>query len=193
MNVSREDLFNVDDARALSLHLAGVNTTFELESSAPYVQFKSRVTPTPATAVQSERPVENRTKQSDWEQPAEPFNTWDAMLKWCMDVTSSKSCFVVDPQGFILMRQGEESVDDGFEGAGANVQLALDQLKQMELNSGEVQAMELTYRQQGMLVIRAQDAQSDYYTLCFIGFTAITDGQKKMMLNQIQTSILQLT
>lgn len=195
MNVSKESLFSVDDAKALSLHLCGDKPATGTDSGAPYIQFRSRVRPTPA-AVQSvplEKTAEVKAKPQVLEQPAEPFRSWEPMLKWCMEVTRSKSCFVVDPQGFILMREGEEAVDDGFEGAGASVQMALDQLKQMALDSGEVQAMELTYRRQGMLVLRAQDADNDFYTLCFFGFTDITDGQKKVLLNQLQTSILLLT
>ena len=191
MNVSKEVLYNIDDAKALSMHLSGAKPKTDVERVSPYIQFSSGVTVATGKTPVS-RPPQRSVSEPPPVQPSEPFSTWESMLKWCIEVTQSKSCFVVDPQGFILMREGEEFTDDGFEGAGANLKLAIEQLGRMELDSGEVQIMDFTYQKKNMLVVQVPDADVDIYTLCFIGASGITKVQKQVLFQQIQQSLLKL-
>ena len=192
MNGSKEDLYSVTDARALSLHLSGARKIIDEEKTTPYIRFSSGIqTPTAVAPVPKAADISPPAQTLTL--PSEPFRTWEAMLKWCVEVTESKSCFVVDPQGFILMSEGEHPPDDGYEGAGANLKLAIDQMRLMGMDKGEIQSLDVMYPETGMFVIQAQDAENDFFTLCFFGSRAMADAQKKVVFEQIQRSVLQLT
>ena len=192
MNESKEGLYNINDAKALSLYLSGSKKLTDVESTSPYLQFtlgtqvKPKAVQTPGTDAES---AEAKAPAI----PGKPFDSWEEMIAWCFDITKSHSCFVVDPQGFILMREGKEFPEDGFEGAGANLQLAVDQLRLMELDENEINVLDLKYPDKTVFIVRAQDKDNDYFTLCFIGDTAVSDVQKKILFQQIQRSVIRMT
>lgn len=193
MNVSRESLYSINDAKALSQHLSGTRKFLEDETASPYVRFSSGTESRPRAAR-----VETAVEAAPAEPPpptapSEPFSSWEAMLKWCIEMTGARSCFVVDSQGFILMSEGEELPEDGYEGTGANLKLALDQLRLMDLNQGEIQLIDLMYSNIGVLAIQALDSDNDFFTLCFIGAGAISKSLKAVLFEQIQKSVLHLT
>jgi hypothetical protein len=193
MNVFKENLYSISDAKALSLHLSGTKRFLDDTTALSYIPFSSGTDSRTdvarveriAEAVPSGRPAPVA--------PSEPFNSWESMLKWCLEITQAKSCFVVDSQGFILMSEGEEPSEDGYEGTGANLKLALDQLRLMELNHGEIQLVDLMYSNIGVLAIQALDSDNDFFTLCFLGSESIDKSHKSVLFEQIQKSVLKLT
>ncbi len=193
MNVFKENLYSISDAKALSLHLSGTKRFLDDTTALSYIPFSSGTDSRTdvarveriAEAVPSERPAPVA--------PSEPFNSWESMLKWCLEITQAKSCFVVDSQGFILMSEGEEPPEDGYEGTGANLKLALDQLRLMDLNHGEIQLIDLMYSNIDVLAIQALDSDNDFFTLCFLGSESIDKSHKSVLFEQIQKSVLKLT
>ena len=192
MNGPKDNLYSIEDAKALSLRLSGAGTYSDKADAPSYIRF-SAGTPAHARVAPPERTRESIVPDHAPPLPAEPFKTWEDMLKWCSEVTRAKSSFVVDPQGFILMREGEDSTEDGFEGAGANLQLATTHLREMSLDSGDVQMMDITCAGKGILVVQVFDASKDIFTLCFVGYSSVTRAQKKRLYEQIQQSVLKMT
>lgn len=197
MNESKDGLYSIDDAKMLSMRLSGTSKPAASDSESPYIRFSSGATAARRVASVAP-PVSKETASPARPQPAvtqpeDPFDNWEAMTKWCMTTAQAKACFVVDPQGFILMREGGEAPEDGYEGAGANLLSAMDQLRHMELDSDDIHVMELTYRRKDALVIRARDTDNDFFTVCLIDCTGVTEAHKKALYQQIQKNLLLLT
>ncbi|MBN2528220.1 MAG: hypothetical protein JXR76_17640 [Deltaproteobacteria bacterium] len=193
MNESKDGLYNVNDAKVLSMRLSGARKPTDSERESPYIRFASGTTAAPRVVPMEQKASDVTVPKPTITQPEDPFENWEAMTKWCMETAKAKACFVVDPQGFILMREGGEAPEDGYEGAGANLLSAMDQLRHMELDSDDIQVMELTYRRKGVLVIRARDTDNDFFTLCLIDSSGVTEAHKKMIYQQIQKNLLLLT
>ena len=191
MNGPKDNLYSIDDAKVLSLRLSGAGQSSEAADSSPYIRFSSG-TSARAKVATVEKVRESITPEHSTVRPSEPFTTWEAMLKWCSEITRAKSCFVVDPQGFILMREGDDLTDDGFEGAGAHLQLATTHLREMGLDGGDIQVMDIACEKKGMLVVQVPDASDDVFTLCFVGYASVTRTQKKLLHQQIQQSVLKM-
>lgn len=193
MSVSKESLYDTEGAIALSLQLTGASQPTGRDDPSPYIRFSSgtRSGPQPVVQRQSRPAPPSPPSEDAITLPETPFESWEESLQWVREVSKAKAAFVVDSQGFVLLRQGEEQPEDGYEGVGANLGLAVDQLNQMEIEDGDIQMADLTYQSQSMLVIRVKDKEDDYFTLGVVDADNLTGENKKQIYRQIRRSISQ--
>jgi hypothetical protein len=197
MSELKESLYDTTDAIALSLQLssAGTGATSEVyqNDSIPYIRFSAgpRVAP-PVPRPTPKPPAEATKAEPEISLPSEPFENGDEMLKWCIDAAGATHGFVIDSQGFVILREGEELTDDGYDGAGATLGLVVDQLNQLEIDGGEIQVADLIFQNRFMLVVHAKDKDNDVYNMGIIGSSPITTNQIKVIYQQVRRSLLQV-
>ena len=193
MSASKESLYDTQEAIALSLQLTGASQPASRSETSPYIRFSAgpRSRPEPSSVQRPSRPAPPPATGPSFELPAAPFESWEDTLKWIREVSEAKGVFVVDSQGFVLLREGDDQPDDGYEGAGANLGLAVDQLNQMEVEGGEIKMADLTYQNQSMLVIRVQDKDDDYFTLGVVDAENLSVENKEQIYKQVKRSLAQ--
>ncbi len=90
------------------------------------------------------------------------------------------------------MRDGEDLPEDGYEGVGANLGIAVDQLNQMEMDSGDIQVADLMYQNRTLLVIRVKDKDGDFFTLGMVDADRVSPENKKQIYRQVRRSLAQM-
>lgn len=100
---------DLERARTLSRRLSG-----ESDAPAPsapptrFVRFSNRLPPRAARAADA-APAPSPVPAAPKPLPPAPasFESWDALLGWCLEVTRAKAAFVVDPEGFVIAHRGD--------------------------------------------------------------------------------------
>lgn len=195
MNELKESLYDTSEAIALSLHLsgAGADIHHEQAENLPYVQFAVG----PKHVPPASRPIPQPSKvQANAEPgislPTKPFENGKEMLKWCIEAVSATYGFVIDAQGFVILREGEGLTDDGCEGAGGTCAMVVDQLNQMDIDAGKVQVANVIFQNRFMLIVHAKDKDGDIYNMGIVGPSLITTNQVKTIYQQVRKSLLQV-
>jgi hypothetical protein len=195
MNVSKERLYDTEEAMTLSHQLTTGTTPHEKgDTTSPYIRFSSGSRTRPEPRARQSVPAPSAATEAEVviELPEDPFGSWEEMLKWSREVAGATSCFVVDSQGFVLMRNGEDLPEDGYEGVGANLGIAVDQLNQMEMDSGDIQVADLMYQNRTLLVIRVKDKDGDFFTLGMMDADRVSPENKKQIYRQVRRSLAQM-
>ncbi|HPA52140.1 MAG TPA: hypothetical protein PLP50_11115 [Thermoanaerobaculia bacterium] len=161
---------NVDVAAAISRSLAarrpGAPTGDEPREL--YVRFE-RVVPAEAS---SPRP------------PAAEIGTWEAFLAWSLELTRAHAGFVVDSQGFVIASRGN-TPKDGFEGIGAELCYAMDQLRRINPTGGELRLLELQFDANRLIGLRADAGAMGTILVGFQGTRSIGDDTRDTLLRQL--------
>ena len=192
MSDPRDSLYDTGDAIALSLHLTGGAPLAQTEETAPYIRFSAGPRAMPAVPRPSPKPDEESHQEPDIALPAEPFETGEEMLKWCLATAQATIGFVTDIQGFVIIRDGAEIPDEAYDGAAANMGLVVNQLNQMEIDKGDIQVADLIYQNGFMLIICVKDKDGDTYNIGMVGESPITTGKKKVIYQQVRKSMMQI-
>ena len=191
MSDLKDSLYDTDDAIALSLQLTGKQTAGETEHT-PYIRFSAG--PRVMTPAQKSAPVavEQKPPEPEVTLPDTPFETGEELLKWCIETAEATAGFITDGQGFVIMKEGSVMPDDGYDGAGANMGMVVDQLNRMELDKGDIQLADLIYQDGFMLIISAKDKESDIYNIGIVGATPMKMRKKKAIYQQVRKNLMQL-
>jgi hypothetical protein len=192
MNEARDSLYNTGDAIALSLQLTGAAPTTSHGDENRYIRFSAGPRAAPALPRQSLKAEEEPHGEPDHALPAEPAANGEEMLKWCISTAAATTGFIIDTQGFVILKEGENIPDDAYEGAAANLGLVVNQLNQMEIDKGDVQVADLIYKDGFMLIICVKDKDGDTYNMGIIGDSPITTGKKKLIYQQVRRSLMQI-
>ncbi len=115
--------------------------------------------------------------------------SWDSMLAWSMELCGSRAGFVVDSQGFVIASRGNIP-DDGFEGMGAELCFAMEQLDKLDSNGAELKAVELQFEAHTVAAIRiAPNDDMGGFILGFVGSQALIPEIRDAVIRQANLGI----
>ena len=107
------------------------------------------------------------------------FDTWDAFLIWCLDISDAETGFIVNPQGFVIASWGKPP-EKGYDGLGAEVAFALDQNARIDPNRGRLKAMYLDFGDVWITGIRLELADSSF-VLGLLGSAPLVTATRRLV------------
>ena len=200
MSESKDTLYDISDAIALSRRLTDDREGAAAETASPYIQFTAdtrgsapaaRPTAPPAPPAATAPPSASPS-QAPAPLPDAPFHSWDDVLRWSVEFTKARCGFIVDSQGFVMITHGESIPGDGFEGAGANLGAVFIYMNRLDLDSGDARAADLTFGTRAFLALRIDDDAGEYCMLGLISDDSTHTWPKQAIYTQIMNSMSEL-
>ena len=96
------------------------------------------------------------------------FEGWEPLIEWLMSQLGAESAFVVDTQGFVIATSGQ-SATDGFEGMGAELCYAAEQLERVDPAAGALLWVDLEFGRRRIVCLKANAKERDTMLLGFVG------------------------
>lgn len=118
------------------------------------------------------------------------MESWEVFLAWSLELCQARAAFVVDSQGFVIASRGNVPADH-FEGTGAELCLAMEELVRVDPEAGPLQALELHFRNRNVVAVRAAGEQQ-IYVIGYVGSRALSDEVMGAILRQIASSLTRL-
>jgi hypothetical protein len=163
-DVSSSDL---ERARAFSRRLAGESSApTPKEEKAGFTRFANRFE---ARAPRPESSPAVAPAQTPLAAKPSTYASWDALLAWCLEVTSSRAAFVVDPEGFVIAHCGDWKFEN-LEALGSqllDVKERAERIEQggnarliaLELESFSLNGMIFSLKDRGTMLVGFIDAK----------------------------------
>lgn len=126
---------------------------------------------------------DSSTKSELQEDSSLTFRSWDKLLSWCLSLSQAESVFVVDSQGFVITSWGKIS-KDGFEGMGAELRLAVEQLELIDPEAGSVRWIDLEFNKSKLMVFRMFPEDSKDFLFGFVTYK-IPSSEDKLLLDKV--------
>lgn len=124
--------------------------------------------------------------------PAPEIGTWEAFLAWSLELTRAHAGFVVDSQGFVIASRGNVP-RDGFEGIGAELCYAMDQLGRINPAGGALRLLELQFDANRLIGIRAEAGDLGTVLVGFQGTRSLSDETRDSLVRQLGRALPGLT
>ena len=86
-------------------------------------------------------------------EPPVDLDSWDLLLDWAMEISRARAAFIVDSQGFVIASRGNPS-SEGVVGLGAELCYIMDQVTEMDVDSGTVMSLELQFEAKRLTAFR---------------------------------------
>lgn len=115
--------------------------------------------------------------------PAE-IDSWEVLLAWSYELCQARAAFVVDAQGFVIGSRGN-APKEGFEGIGAELCFAMEQLDRIDPESGQLEALELHFGPTNILGIKTTDNEGGAFILGFVGPRAVHESVREAVHRQV--------
>lgn len=181
MNVQNARSSDLQLARQLSQRLATPVTERTPTSEGPeFVRFTAgfaapkpptprRQTLAPGDPVPRTPPVPAAPTSFSAPAPIEPaappldpalVESWEQFLAWCSLNAGVESAFVVDGQGFVIGQHGQ-LMPEQFDGVGAELSLAMEQLARIEALHGDLGSAVLGFGTRSLVGFRGKHAQEE--------------------------------
>lgn len=186
-------LFNLEIAREISHRLTGVATaeaqiegvaaTGYTRLTAPTSSSKTDAPPAP------EEPVAPPTPELPPKAPE--VDTLEELLAWGKGVTNAAGVFAVDNQGFVIAVHGE-TPEDSFEGVGAGLSFAVEQLQQVDPTQGDIVWTEINYVGANMLVLPMVGARARGFLFGLVGPKSMDYDYKQALSGEVSRRFLEL-
>ena len=135
---------DLDLARSLSKRLTGEDRGAARETDdlqGQFVKFEKRTVPATAAAPFPEAAAAPPVELS--ENLLEEFYSWDDLLSWVRFFKPCQVAFVVDPEGFVIAKNGDRSLEE-LEGIGAQFQVVADEATRIEDGAATALCLKLT-------------------------------------------------
>ncbi len=120
--------------------------------------------------------------------PAQPFESWESCIAWCMSTTRSEAAFVVDSQGFVIACRGKVP-SQGYEGTGAEFICSLEQLERIASDAGRLSCVDLDFHKQRLVGFIADSEDAGLYIIGLVAPEALTSQAKHRVMAQITRSL----
>jgi len=98
---------------------------------------------------------------------------------------------VVDPQGFVVATRGNVPANQ-FDGLGAELAYAMEQLDRIDPDAGALQTLELQFTTHRLLAVRAPREGSESFVVGFVGARPLADEVRAVIMRQLSHSLGQL-
>jgi hypothetical protein len=118
----------------------------------------------------------------------EHFDSWEVLLAWSLELCRARAAFVVDGQGFVIATRGNVPAD-GFDGTGAELCFAMEQLERLEHEQSPLDSVELHFRDSKLFGIRVTDPDRGAFVLGFVGSRPVPNSIREEVLRQAQMAV----
>lgn len=119
------------------------------------------------------------------------FESWEIFLAWGLELCRARAAFVVDPQGFVVATRGNVPADH-FEGLGAELAYAMEQLDRIDLESGSLLTLELQFVSRRLLAVRVAREGASSFVVGFVGSKPLADEVRAVLMRQLAHSVERL-
>ncbi len=203
---------DIELARELSRRLAGRGKATASVGDRPadpgYRRFCTTVPPAPAPIQPPPEPpavpvpatppappvpvaVEEPGEPAQVPQPPTGMTTWEEFLAWSLSAAHARAAFVVDSQGFVISSHGNLPAD-GFEGLGAELCLAMEQLERIDPEAGGLSALELVFQNRRIVGVRAVSEEEGSFVVGFVVSAGVSDEAQRIITKQLEESLSRL-
>jgi hypothetical protein len=116
------------------------------------------------------------------------LDSWEVFLAWSLELTRARASFVVDSQGFVIASRGNLPAD-GFEGIGAELCYAMDQLYKIDPQAGPLRLIELQFESSRLIGVRTDAGDLGTILVGFQGSRSVTDEVRDAIVRQLVHSL----
>jgi hypothetical protein len=152
-------------------------------AAASYARFPAQPAARPAVAPGSAAPPATTASP----QPL-TLDSWEVFLAWSLELTRARASFVVDSQGFVIASRGNVPAD-GFEGIGAELCYAMDQLYKIDPQAGPLRLIELQFESSRLIGVRTDAGDLGTILVGFQGARSVTDDVRDAIVRQLVHSL----
>lgn len=128
----------------------------------------------------------------DLHAPALELASWEVFLAWSLELCRARAGFVVDPQGFVVATRGNVPANQ-FEGLGAEMAYAMEQLNRIDSEAGSLLTIELQFASRRLVAVRADRGEGGSFVIGFVGARPLGDEVRGAILRQLAHSLERLT
>lgn len=127
----------------------------------------------------------------DLHAPPLELESWEVFLAWSLELCRARGGFVVDPQGFVVATRGNVPANQ-FEGLGAELAYAMEQLNRIDAEAGTLLSIELQFESRRLLGIRVDRSEGASFVVGFVGARPLSDEVRGAILRQLAFSLERL-
>lgn len=120
------------------------------------------------------------------------LDSWEVFLAWSLELTRSRAGFVVDSQGFVIASRGNVP-KDGFDGIGAELCYAMDQLDKISPESGLLRVLELGFTGSRITGVKISGEAFGPLVIGFLGSRPLTDDLRDEIVRQLSLNQERMT
>ncbi len=124
----------------------------------------------------------------DLHAPPLELESWEVFLAWSLELCRARAGFVVDPQGFVVATRGNVPANQ-FEGLGAEIAYAMEQLDRIDTDSGSLLTIELQFATRRLLAVRVAKEEGGSFVIGFVGARPLADEVRGALLRQLAHSL----
>ena len=119
------------------------------------------------------------------------IDSWEVLLAWSIELCRARAALVVDAQGFVIGSRGNAPAS-GFEGIGAELCFAMEQLDRIAPESGDLGALELHFGSTNILGIKVSSEKRGSFILGFVGSRGVHESVRDAVYKQATHNLDQL-
>lgn len=168
---------DLDLARVLSQRLVGRAAPAAAPARTPPVPFVSFAALGPAAGAQAPAPAAVAPEPRR-------FESLDELLQWAIELTSSSSAFVMDPEGFAIATRGV-LVGEDAQAVGAQLMVTMAEADRAEHPGTPALALTVDYASSTLTGLRVEREAGQVFTIGFVAASPPTPQQREVVCAQV--------
>ncbi|MBZ0089986.1 MAG: hypothetical protein K8H90_06380 [Thermoanaerobaculia bacterium] len=120
------------------------------------------------------------------------IKSWEVFLAWSLELTRARAGFVVDSQGFVIATRGNLPAGS-FDGLGAELCYAMEQLGRVDPEAGALRALELQFEGRRLIGLRADETKVGFVVVGLLGSKPVGDELREAIVRQLRQSAGELS
>lgn len=128
----------------------------------------------------------------DLHAPPLELESWEVFLAWSLELCRARAAFVVDPQGFVVATRGNVPTDH-FDGLGAELAYAMEQLDRIDTEAGSLLSIELQFASRRLMAMRVSGDRDNSFVIGYVGSRPLADEIRNAIARQVTHSLGRLT
>lgn len=124
----------------------------------------------------------------DLHAPPLELESWEAFLAWSLELCRARAGFVVDPQGFVVATRGNVP-SDHFDGLGAELAYAMEQLDRIDTEAGSLLSIELQFASRRLMAMRVSKERGESFVVGYVGSRPLGDEIRTAIARQVTHSL----
>lgn len=124
----------------------------------------------------------------DLHAPPLELESWEVFLAWSLELCRARAGFVVDPQGFVVATRGNVPTDH-FDGLGAELAYAMEQLDRIDAEAGSLLSIELQFASRRLMAMRVSKESAGSFVVGYVGSRPLGDEIRTAIARQVTHSL----
>jgi len=124
----------------------------------------------------------------DLHAPPLELESWEVFLAWSLELCRARAGFVVDPQGFVVATRGNVPTDH-FDGLGAELAYAMEQLDRIDTEAGSLLSIELQFASRRLMAMRVSRDSDSSFVIGYVGSRPLGDEVRNAIARQVAHSL----